>query len=156
MSKVWIDKLQQALASNNGGTPTSSDTRGWTTVTAVNGTIPGFLLVTRVVTLDAGLYKDFQFILTGLASVTGFLAPTNSIGTSAAGSTFDLYLDMDATGGRDIPVFQGGTGGFASDTQAQIQAAAIGTASTRTRCSFKYDGTVWFLAHTPYSGGATS
>jgi hypothetical protein len=137
MSKPWLDALQKRLA--------DSTTRGTGSVTADGS---------GNVTLDEGTYENFRLVLTATAMT--ILAPTNSVAGVAAGDTFSLYLDMDATGNRAIPPFAGGVGGFASDTQAQIQAVAVGTASTRTRCSFKFDGSIWFLDHIPYSGGATS
>lgn len=137
MAKPWIDALQQGLAAAAG--------RSTVTVTADSA---------GNVTIDEGLYENLRLALPR-SSVT-ILAPINSTGTVEAGDTFSLYLDQDQFGGCPIPAFRGGTGGFASDTQAAINATADGGPSTRTRLSFKFDGNIWFLDHIPFSGGATS
>jgi hypothetical protein len=142
MTKPWLDFLQSQLAAAGGSV--TSDGRASGTVT------PDGL---GNVTLDVGAYENFRLVLSG-TTVT-ILAPVSS-DTIGAGLTFWLYFDQDTTGGRAIPAFTGGASGFTSDTQTQIQSVAVGTASTRTKLAFKFDGTYWHLDAVPYSGGATS
>jgi hypothetical protein len=143
MTKPWLDFLQTQLAAAGVATPASSRTSLTVTPDGSGN-----------VTLDAGLYDNFRLVLT--AGPLTILAPTNSVTAAAAGDTFWFYLDQDSSGNEPIPAFTGGSGGFVSDTQAQIQAVAVGTASTRTKLAFKFDGTYWHLDAMPYSGGATS
>lgn len=79
-----------------------------------------------------------RLVLTGTAVILD--APTG--GVIVAGQPLDLYLDMDATGGRARPTFAAGYAADASDGDASPIAADL---STRTAIRWVYDGTIWSI-----------
>ena len=111
----------------------------------------GYYIITpaagnAVIDLFNGATQDL--LLNGTAVTV--LAPVFTGGVVAAGLTFTLYLDQDATGGRAIPTFASGAGGFAADVGTwQID----GTASTRTTYVFEYSGSAWGLTVLPPATG---
>ncbi len=113
---------------------------------------PGYYAITpasgaAIVDLQNGLVQQ----LTLSASSVTVSAPIFSGGGAIAdGQQFTLLVDQDATGGRAIPTFAGGAGGFASDVGSwQIDS----TASTRTTYVFVFSGGAWGLTGPPQMGG---
>lgn len=92
-------------------------------------------------TVDLANGLNQRLVLTG--SAVTILAPVFTGGTIAAGQTFSLYLDQDATGGRAIPAFTGGVGAFTSNTGSVVQMDP--TPSTRTPLVFTFHGSYWSI-----------
>jgi hypothetical protein len=138
MTKPWLDAIQGTAAASQ----STSAAAGYVTLTAAAG---GDVAIT--------LGGGSNFVLTLDGSAMTIDAPG---GTFSTGDEFSLYLAQDATGNRAVPAFTGGQGGFASDTQARIQAVMAGMPTTVTACHFIYNGTVFLMHFIPTSGIATS
>jgi hypothetical protein len=70
-------------------------------------------------------------------------APIWTGGVITAGIDFTLYIDQDATGGRQRCVFTTGTPGFTADTNDENEAPIAADLSTRSTALFEYHGTLW-------------
>lgn len=149
------DKLRRiavltAGISQNATSSTTSVTissGGVASLTVLYGTAP---------TIDLLGQDGAGFVLVLTAAAVTFGPPVTSIGSISVNQTFKLYLDMDATGGRNCPAFTGGANGFASDTQARILNLPFdGTPLTRTSLLFTFHGSVWVM-DAGSSGAATT
>jgi hypothetical protein len=132
MTKPWLDFLQTQLAN------TTTAPQAYATLTPDGS---------GAVAIEIGNTENFVLTLDG-SSMT-IAAPT---GTFTTGDEFMLWLIQDATGNRAAPLFTGGTGGFAADTQARISQVLAGIAGTATACDFIYNGTVFLMRAIPASG----
>ncbi|CAB4130973.1 hypothetical protein UFOVP130_49 [uncultured Caudovirales phage] len=111
----------------------------------------GYLTITPVAgnaTINLDASRNFRLVLSG--SAVTILAPIKT-GGAVAGDWFTLYVDQDATGGRDKPLWTTGSGGFAGDVAGiNIDPAP----STRTSYLFTFHGTRWCMDQDPRVGGA--
>lgn len=85
--------------------------------------------------------------------------PTNGGVALAVGQPYTLELVQDATGGRLLPTFPGGAGGFVSDTQNRIYSTPIQynpTLSTMTSLSMKVNSGGYSYIVNGSSGGSLS
>jgi hypothetical protein len=135
----------------NQGLGIETDGTNYFTRRGAGSPVPAFYTITPSAgnaTVDLANALTQRLVLN--ATPVTILAPVFGGGAIAAGMTFTLILDQDATGGRAIPTFTSGAGGFAGEVGTwQID----GTLSTRTTYVFLYSGTGWGLLHAPPATG---
>lgn len=150
ITRTWALLMEQIVGAIGGIGGVSEDLsssttwppRGYVTITPSGG----------VAAIDLGQGDCFAITLDG--TPVAIAAPT-WVNPIPAGSQIVIYVNQDATGGRNKPTWATGVDGYASDL-SEVNLDPAANTQTTFRLTYHGAGSIWALDSTPRKSGATS